>query len=122
MTPKRDVKGIGVFDRALKQLAKHFPKVKRLVAELAIQLENGEILGDRIPNSPYELYKVRLPNPDSQKGKSGGFRVIYYLKTAENILLVIIYSKSDYPDIPLSTISKWIEDYTDSISEDEFDE
>ncbi|MCU0480775.1 MAG: addiction module antitoxin [Anaerolineae bacterium] len=80
MTHKRSITSIAVFDRALKRLKKPFPKVTHEVAKLSAQLEDGELMGDRIPNTPHELYKVRLPNPDAQKGKSGGFRVVYYLK------------------------------------------
>lgn len=33
----------------------------------------------RSPKNRYEAWAVGLPNPDSNKGKSGGYRVIYYL-------------------------------------------
>lgn len=39
-----------------------------------------------------------------QKGKSGGYRVIYYLKTDDRIILATIYSKSDRSDVDAEVI------------------
>lgn len=43
--------------------------------------------------------KMRVRNSDIQKGKRSGYRLIYYLKTHTNIILVTIYSKLDQADI-----------------------
>lgn len=59
------------------------------------RLGRGEKPGDQIPRVGHALFKVRIPNRDSQRGKSG---MIYYLKTHDAIILVTIYSKSDQPD------------------------
>ena len=56
----------------------------------------------------YTLFKVRVKNSDVQKGKSGGYRIIYYLKTEKQILLVTIYSKSDKPDITVDEVREII--------------
>lgn len=56
----------------------------------------------------YTLFKVRIKNSDVQKGKSGGYRIIYYVKTATNILLVTLYSKSDKPDITADEVREII--------------
>ena len=52
----------------------------------------------------YTVFKVRARNSDVQKGKSGGYRVIYYLKTETQILLVTMYSKSEQSDITSAEI------------------
>jgi len=52
------------------------------------------------------LYKVRAPNSDAQRGKSGGYRVIYYLVTNERCLLVTIYSKVDQDDVSIEAIRR----------------
>ena len=44
------------------------------------------------------LEQFRLAQ-QKQFGKSGGYRVIYYLKTKTKCILVTIYSKSDQGDI-----------------------
>jgi hypothetical protein len=42
---------------------------------------------------------VRVQNRDARRGKRGGYRIIYYLKTERQRLLITIYSKSDKSDI-----------------------
>lgn len=37
----------------------------------------------RSPKNKYEAWAAGIPNPDSNKGKSGGYRVIYFLDLAE---------------------------------------
>ncbi len=56
----------------------------------------------------YSLFKVRVKNSDIQKGKSGGYRIIYYLKTEAQVLLVTLYSKSDKPDITADEVREII--------------
>lgn len=99
------------FAKSTQLLWRRYPRIPQLIANLAKQLENGELLGDQVPNVGYTVYKVRLPNPDAQRGKSGGFRVIYYLRKADVILLIAIYSKTDQVDIPISQIAAKIQDY-----------
>lgn len=53
-----------------------------------------------------------MKNSDAQRGKSGGYRVIYYLKIAENIILITIYSKSDQGDISKKIVQQIIEGYS----------
>src|SRR3989344_1308581 len=37
----------------------------------------------RSPQNRYEAWAAGLPNPDSNKGKSGGYRVVYFLDLTE---------------------------------------
>jgi mRNA-degrading endonuclease RelE of RelBE toxin-antitoxin system len=80
-----------------------------------LQLQAGEILGDRIAGVKYQVFKVRLKNSNIQKGKSGGYRVIYYLKTDQGIILTTIYSKSDISDVSNETIEEAIAQYEQEI-------
>ncbi|MEX0268338.1 hypothetical protein AB3R30_04285 [Leptolyngbyaceae cyanobacterium UHCC 1019] len=52
----------------------------------------------------YTVFKVRLKNSNIQKGKSGGYRVMYYVKTADRIILATIYAKSDRADVDTEVI------------------
>jgi hypothetical protein len=74
-----------------------------LIEELFEELEKGNLKGDSIPGlrlSGNKVFKARLENPDANKGKSKGFRVIWYLVTSDNeIYPLTIYSKSDQQDI-----------------------
>ncbi len=65
--------------------------------------------GDRVQQLGYVVYKVRVRNTDIAKGKSGGYRVIYYLQTQERVILVTIYSKSEQGDIAASRVREIIE-------------
>jgi len=71
-----------LFLRELRNLAKKYPAVLKQFERLSDQLKNDERPGDKIPGVGYDVYKVRLPNPSAQRGKSGGFRVIYYVHDA----------------------------------------
>ena len=65
-----------------------------------------------------DLFKVRIKNSDARRGKSGGYRIIYYLKTEDHILLVTIYSKSDKADVPATEIRELIKRAESETSED----
>lgn len=99
------------FEKALKQLKKRFPTVGNQVGDFVRALEAGNVLGDKIPEIGFNVYKVRLPNPDAQKGKSGGFRIVYYLKQQDHVWLITIYSKSDQGDVPTSLVIDRIQEY-----------
>ena len=47
---------------------------------------------------------MRAPNSDARKGKSGGYRIVYQVKPAEEIVLITVYSKSDQSDVPATEI------------------
>ena len=40
----------------------------------------------RSPKNRYEAWIAGIPNPDSNKGKSGGYRVVYFLDLIENTI------------------------------------
>ena len=83
------------FKRDLKQLAKRYRSIQRDLQPLIMELQAGIIPGEQIQGLNYSVFKVRLKNSDIQKGKSGGYRVIYYLQTQTGIVLLTLYSKSD---------------------------
>jgi mRNA-degrading endonuclease RelE of RelBE toxin-antitoxin system len=63
------------------------------------QLAGGSKPGDQVPQVRYEVFKVRAKNTDALKGKSGGYRLIYFVKSASEVLLVTVYSKTEQADI-----------------------
>ena len=67
--------------------------------------------GDRLQVTGAVLYKARIRNRDASRGKSGGYRVIYYLQTKEETILVTIYSKSDQSDIKIEKVQNIIDGY-----------
>jgi hypothetical protein len=63
--------------------------LSELIESLSIDPEQGKALGNN-------FYKVRLAISSKGKGKSGGARVITYLKvTATTVYLSAIYDKSE---------------------------
>ena len=70
------------------------------------QLEQGQFPGQRMPHVGYEIYKVRLPNRAARRGKSGGFRVIYYVQFEDLVTLLTIYSKTEETDISAREIQQ----------------
>lgn len=83
------------FERQFRILSKRHRQIGRDVRGLIEQLEDGILSGDRLAGLSITAFKVRVENSDIQKGKSGGYRVIYQVKTLNNIVLLTIYSKSD---------------------------
>ena len=99
------------FRKEVKKLLKRYNSARKDIEPLIKQLEAGEIPGDRIVGNKYPVYKVRVPNSDTRKGKSSGYRVIYYTMTLEAILLTTIYSKSDRRNISNKEVEDLIGEY-----------
>mgnify|MGYP006446456527 CR=1 FL=1 len=103
------VEATKTFTRDLRTLAKKYRRIYEDVQPVIDDLKNGNIIGDKIPNIGYAVFKVRIRNSDIQKGKSGGYRLIYYLKTTTGIILLTIYPKSEQAKIEPDEIKLIIE-------------
>lgn len=99
------------FKRNLRQLIKKYPHIREDIEPIIESLQQGELLGDKVQHSGYSVYKVRVKNSDIQKGKSAGYRVIYYLKTQTEIILITIYSKSEQSDVSVNEIKRIIKQF-----------
>ncbi len=96
---------------AAKKLKKRYPHVLEDIDPLVVQLRRGETPGDRIQGLPYRVYKARIRNSDARRGKSGGYRIVYYLETEEQTVILTVYSKTDQSDLPTDVIRRIIEEY-----------
>jgi mRNA-degrading endonuclease RelE of RelBE toxin-antitoxin system len=103
-TPQIQILFSDEFKTRLRTLIKRYRSIRTDIKPLLDELQSGNLIGDQIPGTGYTVFKVRLKNSDIQKGKSGGYRVIYQLRGDTYILLVVIYSKSDQDDIPANQI------------------
>jgi len=99
------------FNRNLRSLAKKYRNIRNDIQPVIEQLERGELLGDKISGIGYEVFKLRVRNSDIQKGKSGGYRLIYYVKTTNGIILLTLYTKSEQADIADDEIRSIIAEY-----------
>ncbi len=105
------------FKRDLRTLAKKYRSIRNDVQPVIEQLEAGELPGNRISGIGYEIFKLRVRNSDIKKGKSGGYRLIYYVKTATGIVLLTIYTKSEQADIAADDIRDIIAEYSERVAE-----
>jgi mRNA-degrading endonuclease RelE of RelBE toxin-antitoxin system len=101
------------FSKRIKKLRKRYPHIAQDIRPLIEQLTRGETPGDHVQAKSFNIYKVRVSNRDAQRGKSGGYRVVYYIQTESHIVLLTIYSKSDQNDISLEEIQTIIADLPD---------
>lgn len=95
------------FHRDVKCLEKKYRSVKSTLSEALSQLQKTPGLGDAIPlgigSYPGQVYKLRLAGEG--RGKSGGYRLIYY--HCEFLLVpLFLYSKGDAEDIPCRQIRR----------------
>ena len=102
------------FKRNIRQLSKKYRHIKSDVQPVINELESGETPGNRIQRLKYIVFKVRIRNTDIQKGKSSGYRMIYYLKRKTKVILVTIYSKTEQGDISPERIRRIITDLEES--------
>jgi mRNA-degrading endonuclease RelE of RelBE toxin-antitoxin system len=109
------------FRKEVKKLLKKYNSARKDIEPLINQLEAGEIPGDIIVGNKYPVYKVRVPNSDTRKGKSSGYRVVYYTMTPEAILLTTIYSKSDRQNISNKEVEDIIGAYELAIEQREIE-
>ena len=99
------------FKTKLKPLAKKYSTIKDSVLSLEQALSKNPYLGESYGD---KIYKVRLADKSKGKGKSGGFRVMYYLlketDQGTEILLITIFDKSEADTIKKQTAVK-LKDY-----------
>lgn len=98
------------FKRNVRRLGRKYRSIRADVQPVITQLEQGKTPGDQVQRTGYTVFKVRIKNTDAQKGKSGGYRVIYYLQTSSEVTLITIYSKTEQGDISAEQIRTIISD------------
>ncbi len=102
------------FLKDLKRLKKKYPNIRLDVDSLIESLQNGETPGDQVQATGYTVYKARLKSTDLNKGKSGGYRVIYFIQMLTEVALITIYVKSERVDLSADIIRQLIEEYLNS--------
>jgi len=98
------------FEREAKPLLKKYTSLKNELKTLGEELSENPEIGTPLGSN---LYKIRLAITSKGKGKSGGARVITYLKAEqESVYLISIYDKGEKDSIS----DKEIKDILDVIS------
>ena len=79
------------FEREAKPLIKKYASLRQELATLGDQLQENPTLGTPLGQ---DCYKIRLAIKSKGKGKSGGARIITYVVTDnEEVILLTIYDK-----------------------------
>ena len=98
------------FEQELYRLSKKYRNIRVDLEPIIKQLEEGQILGDRLSGfgSDSFIYKLRVRNSNIKKGKSAGYRLIYLLESSTSIVLLAIYTKSEQQDITVNEVNSII--------------
>lgn len=107
-----------VFKRRLKGLAKCYRQIQTDIQPVLDCLLIGDFIGEQIPGTKYTVYKARAKNSDAQSGKSGGYRLIYQIKSPSTVILHLIYAKSDQATVTAKEIQDLIEAYQEKYESD----
>ena len=92
-----EVVAIPNFGKELKKLAKKYPSLTEDFKALILSLEENPLQGISLGNS---CYKIRIAITSKGKGKSGGARIITFVKISQTtVYLLSIYDKSDKENI-----------------------
>ncbi len=85
------------FEKEIKRLVKKYPSLKFEYIDLVRSLEKTPILGTSLGNN---CYKIRISVASKGKGKSGGARVITFVKVIDfKVYLLTIFDKSEQESI-----------------------
>jgi hypothetical protein len=97
------------FKKEAKKLIKKYPSLKQELSDLFDELAKNPIMGTDMGNN---IYKIRLAIASKNKGKSGGARVMSFVKvTGTQVLLFSIYNKGDKDSISDNEIDDLLKDY-----------
>lgn len=97
------------FKKEAKRLTKKYPSLKTELAELFTELEENPTTGTPLGN---DIYKIRLAIASKNKGKSGGARVLSFVKVFQTtVLLFSIYNKGEDDSLTDKEIKELIKDY-----------
>jgi len=97
------------FKKEAKKLIKKYASLRTEIAELGKELAQNPTLGTPLGN---DVYKIRLAIASKNKGKSGGARIISFVKIInETVFLLSIYNKGDRDSIPDKEIEELLKDY-----------
>ena len=78
------------FERKLRPLFKRYRQILNDIQPIIEQLQAGEQPGDLLAGLTVTVFKVRVRNSDAQRGKSGGYRLIYQVASSTKIVLLTI--------------------------------
>ena len=92
-----------VFEKYLKRLSKRYKLLFDDIEPVVHSIKTGECVGTLLTQvGCFEAFKVRIANTSINKGKSGGFRLIYAYfegKQRDAVIAPALYCKQDVAKI-----------------------
>lgn len=97
--PQRSVEATPIYLKLSKKI-KGFQRVdlaiRNMMLTFGFSITTRSDMIYRTPNNYAEIWEIRIADPDKNKGKSGGFRLlIIYIKTEEAIFLDYVNERDD---------------------------
>jgi mRNA-degrading endonuclease RelE of RelBE toxin-antitoxin system len=97
------------FDKEIKKLSKKYPSIKKDFSLFLESLQINPVQGVALGN---QCYKIRLAISSKNTGKSGGARVITYVRVInQEAILISIYDKSERVSITDNEIKLRLKNY-----------
>lgn len=97
------------FKKEAKNLIKKYASLRKEIEMLGKELTKKPNIGTPLGN---DVYKIRLAIASKNKGKSGGARVITFVKIIdETVFLLSIYNKGEIDTISDKQIEEILKDY-----------
>ena len=97
------------FKNEAKKLIKKYASLRTEIIELGKELAENPTSGTPLGN---DVYKIRLAIASKNKGKSGGARIISFVKIIdETVYFLSIYNKGNKDSISDKEIEELIKDY-----------
>ncbi len=98
-----------VFKKEAKRLSKKYPSLKSELEKLGNELSKNPTYGTPLGN---DVYKIRLAIASKGKGKSGGARIISFVKVIQTkVVLLTIYNKGDRNSISDTEIKELLNEF-----------
>lgn len=98
------------FARKLKRMAKKYKSLKTDLAALIEQLAENPTMGTPLGK---ECYKIRVAILSKGKGKSGGARIITYVRVVKNtVFLLDMYDKAEQATVSDKELAMLIDMFT----------
>ncbi len=88
-----NVSATPIFEKQAKRLARKYRSLPQDLAELISELENNPEIGSPLGHN---CFKIRLAIKSKGKGKSGGARVVTFVRIVhQSVRLITIFDKSE---------------------------
>lgn len=95
------------FEKKLKKFSRKYRGIREDYEEFLNEIEKAPYSADRIQGCKGPVFKGRMASRDMQKGKSGGFRIIYLIREGRReIHLLTLYPKGERENLDASEINQ----------------